>query len=60
MCNNFILQDGWTPLILAIQEERTDIVQLLLQHNANVNTGNQVINSRNQCKFLFQTTVVLF
>lgn len=37
-----ILQDGWTPLHLAVQSRRTDVVRLLLIKGADKTIKNQV------------------
>ena len=37
-----IFQDGWTALMLASLEGRTDIVELLIKHNADVNAREEV------------------
>ena len=37
-----IFQDGWTALMLASFNGRTDVVELLIKHNANVNARKQV------------------
>lgn len=38
----FLLQDGWTPLHLAVQARRTDVVRLLLIKGANKTLKNKV------------------
>ena len=44
MCNSHIStgQDAWTPLMLASREGHIDVVNVLLQHGASVDLGNQV------------------
>ena len=37
-----IFQDGWTALMVASQEGRTDVVELLAEHNADVNAKKDV------------------
>ena len=37
-----IIQDGWTALMLASLNGRTDIVELLIKHNADVNARTKV------------------
>lgn len=37
-----VLQDGWTPLHLAVQSRRTDVVRLLLIKGADKTIKNQV------------------
>ncbi len=36
-------QEGWTPLHVAVQSGRTDIIKLLLRRGADINILNQVI-----------------
>ena len=38
-------QDGETPLYIASWEGHTGVVELLLQHNANPNIGDEVSHS---------------
>ena len=40
-----ILQDGWTPLHLAVQARRTDVVRLLLIKKADRTLKNHVLFS---------------
>ena len=41
LCSRFF-QDGQTALIFASQEGRTDVVELLVKHNANINARTEV------------------
>ena len=36
------LQDGWTPLLDASEEGKTDVVELLIKHGAQINIKNKV------------------
>ena len=40
--NHFVLQNGWTALMLASDSGHTDIVQLLLSSGAKVDLQNKV------------------
>lgn len=42
ICTHALLQDGWTPLHLAVQTKRTDIVRLLLIKGADRFLKNRV------------------
>jgi hypothetical protein len=43
-------QEGWTPLHVAVQSGRTDIIKLLLRRGADINILNQVIlANRSNC-----------
>ena len=37
-----LLQDGWTPLLLALQNGHTKVVETLLASNPDVNTKDKV------------------
>ena len=39
----FVLQDGWTPLGAASQEEHLEIVKRLIEAGANVNHISKVV-----------------
>ena len=43
--SHFVLQDGWTALMLASDSGHTDIVQLLLSSGAKVDLQNKVRHS---------------
>ena len=43
--NNYILQERWTALHLASYNGQTDIVQLLLQSNANPNICDDKVST---------------
>ena len=40
----YSLQDGRSPLHLAIEKDQTDIVNILITHGANVHTNDMVRN----------------
>ena len=37
-----MFQDGWTALMVASEKGRTDVVKLLIKHNADVNAREEV------------------
>ena len=37
-----MFQDGWTALTLASMEGRTDVVEVLIKHGADVNARTEV------------------
>ena len=37
-----MFQDGWTALMVASEKGRTDVVKLLIKHNADVNARTEV------------------
>ena len=39
----FVLQDGWTPLVTASQNEHREIVKSLIEAGANVNHTTKVV-----------------
>ena len=39
-----MIQDGGTTLMLAAQNDHVKVVELLLQHNADINVQNEVRN----------------
>ena len=39
----FVLQDGWTPLVIASQEGHLEIVKSLIEAGANVNHTTKVV-----------------
>ena len=38
----FILQNGWSPLMTASQQGHHEIVQVLIEQGANINSQNEV------------------
>ena len=44
ICANCIIQDtDWTPLLLAVDESHTDVLELLIKHGAKLDIKNKVI-----------------
>ena len=42
----FVLQDGWTPLVLASQNGHLEIVKSLIEAGANVNHTTKVVTMK--------------
>ena len=42
------VQNGWTPLMRASREGHVDIVRLLIEAKAQINTQKEVLNSYQQ------------